>query len=299
MPSILSILILIFVLSGLPLYTVPLSTSTLPRRTFIVSSPILLLSPNPALSSPLPTVTPVPKPTLELYNRALSLQSTGNLPSSLPLLQRVTDMTPNWSYGWSSLGDVQVALGDVPSALKSYESAIDLDGNEYGSVKDPYLIRLNYGCALLNSGEDGLLPPALAQLEAAARLRNRPDALTLVNRGLAYDYLKRYPQAVSDYEVAVQLSKEVQPWWLRRAMCKLEIGDASGARDAWRRVENRFPDSAEVNIVGYVIHQRLNEGEKAKECLGKVPEGKMEEYRREEVRRRKLRWGVAMEEGFA
>ena len=314
-------------LALLALLLLPSSSSLsihLPRRAFLASpalSPFLLASPATASDPVKPG-----KPALELYNKALNLQATGNIPSSLPLLKRVVEMEPGWTYGWSSLGDAQVSLGQVrrerprsrthgkpfliivrlhptclrfqiPPALESYKTSLSLC---YPSCKDEYLLRLNYGVTLLNSPSSTKadLEEGLTQIQSSARLRNRPDSVVITNRAIAYDYLQQYSLAVADYEIAVQLSNDVSPWWLRRSMCKLELGDSAGAKEAWRRVQSRFPESAEVNAVGYVIYSSLSEVDKARECLSKVPQVKREEYAKAGIRRDKLRWGPKMEEGW-
>lgn len=75
--------------------------------------------------APLPSTAAndINKGALEIYNKAINLQATGNIAASLPLLARVTDMEPTFPYGWSSLADVQVALGDVVSAQVRNEKA--------------------------------------------------------------------------------------------------------------------------------------------------------------------------------
>ena len=108
--------------------TLPLGVpSSASRRNFLIAtssssaSALLITNPSPTLAAP-----EINKGALEMYNKAINLQATGNIAASLPLLARVTDMEPTFPYGWSSLADVQVALGDVVSAQKGYREAIRL-----------------------------------------------------------------------------------------------------------------------------------------------------------------------------
>ncbi|GMI17311.1 hypothetical protein TrLO_g683 [Triparma laevis f. longispina] len=252
--------------------------------------------------APLPSTAAndINKGALEIYNKAINLQATGNIAASLPLLARVTDMEPTFPYGWSSLADVQVALGDVVSAQAGYREAIRLCSSS-DSCKDSYLNHLNLGCVLINLDRPSreTLEEGLKEINIAARLRNRPDPVVVTNRAIAYDYLGKYALAVEDYEIAVRLDGEVKPWWLRRAESKLELGDGGGAKEAWKRVEARFPESAEVNAVGTVIFQALGEESRVDECYKKIAPSLKENYSKEEFKEKnKLRWGPKMTEGW-
>jgi tetratricopeptide (TPR) repeat protein len=163
-----------------------------------------------------------------------------------------------------------------------------------------YLNHLNLGCVLINLDNPGreTLEEGLNEINVAARLRNRPDPVVVTNRAIAYDYLGKYALAVEDYEIAVRLDGEVKPWWLRRAECKLELGDAGGAKEAWKRVEARFPESAEVNAVGAVIFQALGEPGRVAECYSKIVPTIKVNYSKQDFRESRLRWGPKMTEGW-
>lgn len=73
----------------------------------------------------------------------------------------------------------------------------------------------------------------------------------------------------------------------------------AGAKEAWKRVEARFPESAEVNAVGTVIFQALGEESRVDECYKKIAPSLKENYSKEEFKEKnKLRWGPKMTEGW-
>lgn len=49
-----------------------------------------------------------------------------------------------------------------------------------------------------------------------------------------------YKQADRDYTLAISMTaNEVNPFWLRSALVKLELGDIQGGFDLLKRVDNR------------------------------------------------------------
>lgn len=188
----------------------------------------------------------------KLYGEARVLEQQGNIPAAQRIYSKITKMEPGYIYGWSSLGNTQVALGALQPAEESYSRAIGLclesqkveDKFGVPRCNDAYLLYLNRGALRLNNNmKDG----ALKDLETSDNLRGRPDAIILQNRARARELNGLYAQADRDYDVAISMqSNEVAPYWLRAAMVKFQLGDTLGAFDLIRRVENRFPEAPEV-----------------------------------------------------
>ncbi|KAL7558180.1 hypothetical protein ACA910_016233 [Epithemia clementina (nom. ined.)] len=199
------------------------------------------------------------------YNEARALESQGNIAAAQRLYNRITEIEPRFIYGWSQLGNTQTALGDLPSAMQSYSTAIDLclENNRYveaalaaggaGGRKctDLYVLLLNRGSIRLNTGEPVL---ALEDLTQANALRGRPDAVILQNLARAKELNGQYASADRDYTTAILMtSNAVSPFWLRSAMVKLELGDGTSALDILKRVENKFPQAPEVRAAYAVL----------------------------------------------
>jgi tetratricopeptide (TPR) repeat protein len=169
------------------------------------------------------------------------------------LYAKVTKISPRFIYGWSNLGNTQVAMGDLQSADENYSQAIELCQQSLDSAdggrkcNDLYILLLNRGSVRLNSGTPESKKEALNDLQQANTLRQRPDAIVLQNLARAKELNGLYGSADHDYAVAISMTaNEVSPFWLRSAMVKLQLGDVKGGYDLLRRVENRFPDAPEV-----------------------------------------------------
>ena len=168
------------------------------------------------------------------------------------LLDKQKKQKHKFIYGWSQLGNTQVALGALEPAENSYSNAINLcienrkEEERFGVPRcnDLYVLYLNRGSLRLNNN---MRKEALVDLENADRLRAKPDAIILQNRARARELNGLYAAADRDYAVAISMtSNEVAPFWLRSSLVKFQIGDTIGAFDLIRRVENRFPEAPEV-----------------------------------------------------
>jgi len=188
----------------------------------------------------------------QLFNEGRVYESQGNLAAANRIYNKVTRLAPRFIYGWSNLGNTQVAFGALEPADDSYSKAIDLcvenrkEVEKFGVRRcdDLYLLLLNRGSLRLNNDR---AKDALKDLETADELRGKPDALILQNRARARELNGFFGSADRDYTVAISMtSNEVSPFWLRSAMVKFQIGDTLGAFDLIRRVENRFPEAPEV-----------------------------------------------------
>ena len=88
---------------------------------------------------------------------------------------------------------------------------------------------------------------ALEDLSKASVLRGKPDAVVAQNLARARELNGQFVQADREYGLAISMtSNEVNPFWLRSALVKLQLGDVKDGFDLMKRVENRFPDAPEV-----------------------------------------------------
>ena len=253
----------------------PLPLPSVARRSFVtsVSSSLAILAsgisvfPSPssaadattaevaaATATSLPEVTVLPTgESKKLFNEARALESQGNLAAAQRLYSKVTKIVPRFIYGWSNLGNTQTAFGDLDSAEESYTTAIDLCNENLSTTEaglgiprcgDLYLLLLNRGSLRLNHD---MPKEALVDLQKADLLRAQPDAIVLQNLARAKEVNGLYSQADRDYNVAISMTaNEVNPFWLRSALVKFQLGDIQGGFDLMKRVENRFPDAPEV-----------------------------------------------------
>lgn len=227
-----------------------LTTTTSIATTFISVAPSETHAASPDMDSAV--LVQLSGDAKKLYGEARVMEQQGNIQAAQRIYSKITKMEPGYIYGWSSLGNTQVALGALQPAEESYSRAIDLclesqkveDKFGVPRCNDAYLLYLNRGALRLNNN---MKEDALKDLETADNLRGRPDAIILQNRARARELNGLYAQADRDYDVAISMqSNEVAPFWLRAAMVKFQLGDTLGAFDLVRRVENRFPEAPEV-----------------------------------------------------
>lgn len=195
----------------------------------------------------------------KLFNEGRALEMQGNMMAAQRLYSKVTKVSPRFVYGWSNLGNTQVAMGTLDPADESYTIAIDLcqeslqqeAGIGVRQCTDLYLLYLNRGSLRLNNGQS---KEALSDLQQADKLRGKPDAIILQNLARAKELNGQYTSADRDYTVAISMTaNEVNPFWLRSALVKLQIGDTKGGYDLLKRVENRFPEAPEVRAASSVF----------------------------------------------
>ena len=195
------------------------------------------------------TASPPNSDTQKLFGQARALESQGNMGAAQRLYLKVTDMAPDFVYGWSNLGNTQIALGDLANAEGSYAKAIELCSTI--ECPDAYLLYLNRGALRINNDN---LANGLTDLQQAAALKIRPDAILLQNLARAEELNGLYKQADKDYSGAIQMTaRDVAPFWLRSALVKVQLGETGGAWDLFQRVNNRFPEAPEVRAAYAVL----------------------------------------------
>lgn len=187
--------------------------------------------------------------TKKIFGEGRALELQGNLMAAQRLYGKVTQMAPNFVYGWSSLGNTQTAFGDLAAAEESYTKSIDLCTQV--SCSDQYVLYLNRGTIRLNTNRP---VEALSDLRLAATLRGRPDDVVLQNLARACELNGLYEEADRNYDVAIRMTgNQVSPYWLRAAMVKFQLNDKQQGYELLKRIENRFPDAPEVKAASAVF----------------------------------------------
>lgn len=241
----------------------------------------------------------------KLFNEGRALEQQGNIAAAQRLYGKVTKLSPRFIYGWSSLGNTQVALGALPPAESSYSRAIDLcvesnkEEERFGVARcnDSYLLYLNRGSLRMNNG---MAKEALKDLELADSLRAKPDAIVLQNRGRARELNGLYGAADRDYTVAISMtSNEVSPFWLRSALVKFETGDSLGALDLVRRVENKFPEAPEVRAAIATLLIAKGDEETARKKFLEIPDRARLKYSDPSYLNNVISWPPKMLENLA
>jgi len=174
----------------------------------------------------------------------LEILKVGQICISRPI-QKMLPSVASKPYSFAIIATL-VAMGDLGPAEESYSTAVklcreNLEGTEKGlgirRCDDLSILLLNRGSLRLNNG---MPKEALEDLESASVLRGRPDAIILQNLARAREVNGYYSQSDRDYNLAISMTaNEVNPFWLRSALVKLQLGDVQGGFDILKRVENR------------------------------------------------------------
>lgn len=219
------------------------------------------------------------------------------------IASRPTDHLPQFIYGWSNLGNTQVAIGDLNGAEENYSTAVSLcresqkDADKFGvrRCNDLYILLLNRGAVRLNNG---MPKEALADLQQATVLREAPDASILQNLARAKEINGLYSQSDRDYTVAISMtSNEVTPFWLRSAMVKFQLGELKDGFDLLKRVENRFPDAPEVKAAYATFLAAKGEQIAAQRKFLEIPDRQRLKYVDKEYLSKVISWPPAMIDG--
>jgi len=284
------------------------STTSLNRRQFAFSVPVTIASlvavPNPSFSLDEVAVEPVQVVATgdvkKIFNEGRAMESQGNMLAAQRLFAKVTKVAPRFIYGWSQLGNTQVALGALTPAEDSYTRAIDLciesrkEEEKFGVPRcnDLYLLYLNRGSLRMNNK---MAKEALSDLERADGLRAKPDAIILQNRARARELNGLYAAADRDYTVAISMtSNEVAPFWLRSSLVKFQLGDTIGAFDLIRRVENKFPEAPEVKAALATLLSAKGDQTGAQRKFLEIPDLQRKKYSQDFYLQNVLSWPPKM-----
>jgi tetratricopeptide (TPR) repeat protein len=222
------------------------------------------------------------------------------------LYAKVTKISPRFIYGWSNLGNAQVALGILDPADEAYSTAINLcqeslkeTENTFGVRKcdDLYILLLNRGSLRLNNRR---VKDALSDLTRASKLRGKPDGIIAQNLARAEELNGLYAAADRNYALAISMtSNEVNPFWLRSALVKLQIGDVKGGFDLLKRVDNRFPEAPEVRAAYATFLAVTGEQIAAQRKYLEIPDIQRLKYINDDYLKNVIAWPPAAIEGLA
>jgi Tetratricopeptide repeat len=269
----------------------------------ISSAPATAVLTNEAeLDTGLPVDVSVTGEIKKLFNEGRALESQGNIAAAQRLYEKVTQIAPRFIYGWSNLGNTQTAFGDLNAAEKSYDIAIDLcnessqqsseEGFGVRRCSDMYVLLLNRGSLRLNNGRP---KEALNDLQESERLRGRPDAIVLQNLARALEINGMYSQADNDYTTAISMTaNEVNPFWLRSALVKFQLGDVKGGFDLFKRVENRFPEAPEVRAAYAVFLAERGDLVAGQQKFLEIPDRQRLKYVGKDYLTKTISWPPAM-----
>lgn len=138
------------------------------------------------------SISNVPKPALDLYNKAQAAIKSGDGKKAVEHLKGAVAAYPNFPAALDELGVQQLKLGQIDAAVEALESAVKIAPLDF-------LPRLHYGIALLNQKK---FPEAEVQLRDALS-KNQNSSVAHMYLGMALMHQKKLEDAQKELEVAV------------------------------------------------------------------------------------------------
>lgn len=132
------------------------------------------------------------------FSRGLAAQQMGEFASAIDSYDFCIDIYPRHANAWTNRGNVYYRMGRMDEAIRDYTTALRL--------ADHWLLFNNRGHAHLARREWKAAEEDFRQ----AIERNRRHAPALAARGTALLNLKRYEEAVKDFEEALQVDPQME-----------------------------------------------------------------------------------------
>jgi tetratricopeptide (TPR) repeat protein len=203
-----------------------------------------------------------------LFAAFLFVQTTRQVESwrdSEAFWSNVIDRFPRSDLAYVSRGNFRGKSGRIQEAMEDLQTALRLGsrrgilfdglGNAYGTLgkADSALIMFDRGLSLEpNMGRTHynraiaylrLARPsdALADLERARVLMPLQASTLHFPRGNAYTQLRRYPEAITEFDRAIEAGVRDPYVFYNRGVCKLQVGDSAGAAADFREAQRLNP----------------------------------------------------------
>jgi Flp pilus assembly protein TadD len=137
----------------------------------------------------------VPKPAIDLYNKALESIAKGENGKAIEQLKQSLALYPSFVSALNELGVQYIIQKQIDKAVEALRSAVNLAPNNFQP-------RLNYGIALLNQMK---LEEAESQLREAIKL-TETAATAHMYLGITLVNLKRFDEAAKELERSISLA---------------------------------------------------------------------------------------------
>lgn len=139
----------------------------------------------------------VPKPSVDLYLRALDSSAKGDVNKAIEQLKQALALYPGFPLALNELGVQYLKLADLDRAAEVLRSSVAL-------APDEYQPRINYGIALLNQRRFNE-----AQTQFSEALKRNPSTFTAhMYLGITLISLKNYKEAEAELQTAITLGRD-------------------------------------------------------------------------------------------
>lgn len=164
---------------------------------------------------------------------ANTLASKGNLIEAKELLQKTTELAPEYAEAHNALGTVFSQLGDTKKGIIYFQEAIKLNPN----FADAYN---NLGTAL---AQEGKLEQAIICYKEATRL-NPIFTQAYFNLGLAYSDQTSYSEAIEALKKSISLQPNLADAHFRLSIIYLRLNNKAAAIEEYKVLQRIAPEQA-------------------------------------------------------
>lgn len=173
---------------------------------------------------------------------ALNRLSLGDARNALPALERTVELAPHFSPGWARYGTVLLEAGNVDSAKKSFETALEKDSEQEEALKA--LAGIYYRQNKNKDRADEKELSVLTRLESVVGL----SSYQLNRIGILHYQNKSFFEAIKYWERDVPLSGDPASLFnLGLAYNDPEVSQDADAIDMWRLTAKRYPEFSRSN----------------------------------------------------
>ena len=187
----------------------------------------------------------VPKPAVDLYEKAKESLQGGNPQKAIEQLKQAIALYPKFALALNELGVVYGQLNELDNALAALRQAVN-------AAPDVFEIRLNLGLLLL---KNKLYEQADRELGRAVELKES-STFAHLERAKVLIYLYKYPEAEKELQQIIKLGgNDVAMAYRFLGALYKERGDDQLAIDALEKYLSLDPKAKDANAVREIIKE--------------------------------------------
>ncbi len=171
---------------------------------------------------------------------------------------KVTQLDPKSAPTFFNVGRIYYSLKDYQNAIKYLSEATLLDAKNFQALQ--YKAATHIKLSQFNE--------ALVSINAAIDI-NKTN-LCYYTRGVAYDSLRNYPQAIQDYQQCITMSQDYEKAYVALAKCQLNAGQTEVALNTANNTISKFNNNAEAYQVRSQIFYKMKDLPSAINDLSKL-----------------------------
>ncbi len=202
--------------------------------TLVIQSPkVLGVVPRPSLHAALEiTQTDATRQ----YQKGLTDIAAGNIPQAIGSFDRAIELDPDYVQAYIERGNAKDNISDFSGAISDYTKAIALDPNQSSAY-------YNRGTVLSKSGNK---QEAIADYTKALSI-NTEYSQAYLNRGNELDDLGNTASALADYDRAIQIRPDYALAYLNRGISHERAGNRAKAISDLKKAADLFKSDGDLD----------------------------------------------------